>query len=121
MSLSHWTASRLKSALGSDLAREGLGDNFPVLHDEGVGADFEDVVCRLGFPHDVGGIAVHLLLEQIEGHAWLLKLLEQRAEELANSVGAVQHATLTEERRLVGVVGHGGCEVALAEEFEVVG
>ena len=43
------------------------------------------------------------------------------SEELANSVGAVQHATLTDERRLVRVVGHSAGEIELRKEFEVVG
>lgn len=33
----------------------------------------------------------------------------------------MQHATVTEEPRLVGVVGHGTGEIELPEAFEVVG
>jgi putative transposase len=64
-----------KSVLRGHLSRESLGHDFSVFHDEGVGADFEEIVCCLGFPHDVGGVIVHLLLEQIERHPWLLEFL----------------------------------------------
>src|SRR2546422_4598799 len=44
------------SPLGRDLCRERLGHDLSVLHDEGVSAELETVIRRLGPPHDVGRV-----------------------------------------------------------------
>jgi hypothetical protein len=54
--------------LRRNLPRKSLGHYLFVLHDEGVGADFETIVCCLGRTHNVGGVALDLLPEQL---AWL--------------------------------------------------
>jgi len=102
------------SPLGRDLCRERLGHDLSVLHDEGVGAELEAVVRRLGLPHDVGGVAVDLLPEHLEGHPRFRELLEQGHEESPNRLGAAQHAIRCEEPRLGGVVSHGADDIAEA-------
>src|SRR5271156_5569706 len=110
-----WKQSRLKSVLRRNLPRKSLGQNLSVLHDEGVGADFEAIVCCLGRPHDVGGVAGDLLPQQLEGHPRLLELLEQHREESSNCLGAAQQAIGGKKPRRVGVVGHGAGEIELPE------
>src|SRR5438093_13232232 len=44
------------SVLRCDLPREGLGDDLPILHHEGIRPDLVAVVRRLGLPQDVGGV-----------------------------------------------------------------
>ncbi len=83
-----------KLPLRRDLPRKRLGHDLSVLDDEGVGAELEAIVRRLGLPHDVGGIAVDLLPEHLEGHSRLRELLEQPHEESPNRLGAAQQAVL---------------------------
>ena len=109
-----------KSPLRRDLSRKCLGHDLSVLHDEGVGAELEAVVRRLGLPHDIGGIAVNLLPEHLEGYPRLRELLEQADEESPNRLGAAQHAIRCEEPRLGGVVSHGADDIAIAEAVQVV-
>src|SRR6266481_2455970 len=59
------------------LARECLGYDLSVLQDEGVSGEFVAVVCGVGFPSEVGGVALDVFPELLEGQAGLPELFQQ--------------------------------------------
>jgi hypothetical protein len=65
-------------------------------------AKTEAVVRCLDLPHDIGGVAVDLLPEHVEGRPRLSELLEQLHKESPNRLGTAQHAIRCEEPRLGG-------------------
>src|SRR3989442_449089 len=88
------------SVLRCDLPREGLGDDLPILHHEGIRPDLVAVVRRLGLPHDVGSVPVDALPQHLERRSGLGELLELRGEQLPNGLGPLQHPVRGEQPRL---------------------
>src|SRR5256885_13338730 len=88
------------SVLRCDLPREGLGDDLPILHHEGIRPDLVAVVRRLGLPQDVGGVPVDVLPQHLERRSGLGELLELRGEQLPNGLGPTQHPVRSEQPRL---------------------
>src|SRR5262249_42407564 len=118
-----WAASRnagVFSALGRNLAGEGLGHDLAVPHDERVRAYLVHVVGSLRGPQNVGIVALDGLLLHAECCARFAKLRKHRLEQWPNRVGSPERSVRREQDGARRIVREDAREVALTETLYVV-
>src|SRR5215475_10441408 len=108
------------SALGRNLAGEGLGHDLAVPHDERVRTYLVHVVGSLRGPQNVGIVALDGLLLHAECCARFAKLRQQRLEQRPHRGGSPERSVRREQDGTRRIVREDAHEVALTKTLYVV-